>query len=431
MSNELAVLIEDRHAGALSRASGGRLTFAYSDDYIVPPRPTPLSVSMPVQIRTHRGRTLVNWLAGLLPDNEAVLRRWAREFHANARSPFSLLGTPVGEDCAGAVRFVHPERLERELARTAEVQWLSDAEVAQRLRDLRDDSTAWLGRTFTGQFSLAGAQAKTALRRERGRWGVPHGAAATTHILKPAVAGLDDHDLNEHLCLTAARRCGLTAASTELARFEDQSAVVVTRYDRRIEGREVKRVHQEDACQALGFPPAEKYQSDGGPGVRQIAELLRRAMPANVAEQAVVAFADALAFNWLIAGTDAHAKNYSLLLAADQVRIAPLYDVASALPYGAHERELRLAMSIGGDYRLVPYKNPWPAAAGELGLDPGYLTSCVGALAQRLPDAFADVAREDGVASLRRSLPNKLARLIAKRGKYCRGVLAESGAAVS
>jgi len=49
-----------------------------------------------------------------------------------------------------------------------------------------------------------------------------------------------------------------------------------------------------------------------------------------------------------------HAKNYSLLLAADQVRLAPLYDIASALPYGAHERKLRFAMKIGADYQVFP-----------------------------------------------------------------------------
>ncbi|HYB25462.1 MAG TPA: HipA N-terminal domain-containing protein, partial [Solirubrobacteraceae bacterium] len=202
MSDELAVLLADRHAGTLTRASGGRLTFTYMDRYLAGESPTPLSLSMPAQIQAHRGQIVTNWLAGLLPDNDAVLRRWAREFHANARSPFSLLGTPVGEDCAGAVRFVHPDRLKRALRRQGDVQWLSEAQVAQRLRELREDSTAWLGRSFTGQFSLAGAQAKTALRREGRRWGVPYGATATTHILKPAVAGLDDHDLNEHLCLT-------------------------------------------------------------------------------------------------------------------------------------------------------------------------------------------------------------------------------------
>jgi serine/threonine-protein kinase HipA len=137
-------------------------------------------------------------LWGLLPDNEAVLARWARQFQASASSPFSMLATPIGHDCAGAVRFVPPDAVNQLVDRPGEVTWLTDDEVAQRLRELRQDSTAWLGRSFTGRFSLAGAQAKTALLLQNGRWGEPSGRIATSHILKPAVAGLDDHDLNEH-----------------------------------------------------------------------------------------------------------------------------------------------------------------------------------------------------------------------------------------
>ena len=131
----------------------------------------------------------------------------------------------------------------------------------------------------------------------------------------------------------------------------------------------VLRVHQEDLCQALGLPPDRKYQRDEGPTPAQIARLLRDSMPPSVAEDAVWRFADALAWNWLIAGTDAHAKNYSLLLSADQVRLAPLYDVASALPYGTDEHKLRLAMKIGKSYAVYPRRNYWPAAAADLDLD--------------------------------------------------------------
>src|ERR1019366_160687 len=157
---------------------------------------------------------------GLLPDNDAVLARWARQFHVSSSSPFSLLGTQIGEDCAGAVRFAPPEEIDRVLARPSGVTWLTEDDVGQRLRDLREDSTSWLGRSFTGQFSLAGAQAKTALLFKDGRWGVPSGSTPTTHILKPAVAGYDGHDLNEHLCLDAARRAGLVRSEEHTSELQ-------------------------------------------------------------------------------------------------------------------------------------------------------------------------------------------------------------------
>ncbi len=419
MTEALRVVLGDQVAGTLTRLRGSRLRYDYEPEYAG----TPLSLSMPTEVRSHADHVVTPWLWGLLPDNEAVLQRWAREFHASATSPFSLLRTPIGEDCAGAVRFAPPTELERILGRRGEVTWLSDHDVAVRLRELEEDSTAWLGRTFTGQFSLAGAQAKTALLRREGRWGVPAGATPTSHILKPAVGGFDDHDLNEHLCLDAARRIGLVAARTAVARFESETAVVVSRYDRVERDGEIIRVHQEDLCQALGVHPGRKYQNEGGPTPASVAALLRAAMPPAGADDAVSRFADALIWNWLIAGTDAHAKNYSLLLAGDEIRLAPLYDVASALPYGVHERRLRFAMKLGGRYDVALWQNPWPGTARELGLDAGALTERARELAASTPAAIADAARAPDVVELDRPLPGRLVDLVADRAERCRALL--------
>ncbi len=424
MSDSLVVLLDDAVAGTLTRAAGGRLRFEYDPSYQERPAPTPLSLSMPVQVGSHPDRVVAPWLWGLLPDNAGVLRRWAREFGASASSPFSLLATPIGEDCAGAVRFASPEDLEGALGRSGEVAWLEEEDIARRLRELREDSTAWLGESFTGQFSLAGAQAKTALLLEDGRWGVPSGAVPTTHILKPGVGGFDDHDLDEHLCLDAARRAGLPAARTTIERFAGETAVVVTRYDRRREGDgPIVRVHQEDLCQALAVLPEDKYQSDGGPTPGRVARLLRDSMTPGIADESVGRFADALIWNWLIAGTDAHAKNYSLLLSGDQVRLAPLYDVASALPYGTHERKLRLAMKVGGSYDVHSRRNPWPATAGELGLEADLLTARAAELAGIAPKAFAEAAADPAVRALDSDLPDRLVDLVADRAARCLALL--------
>lgn len=418
MADVLHVILEDVFAGTIEKLPGGRLRFVYDDSYRVRDGATPLSLSMPVQVQVHHDSVITPWLWGLLPDNEQVLARWTRRFHVS-RTPFALLSTQIGEDCAGAVRFAQPDQLDRVLRRSGGVEWLTDDEVASRLKELRDDSTNWLGREFTGQFSLAGAQAKTALHYVGGRWGEPSGSTPTTHILKPAVAGFDDHDLNEHLCLNAARRVGLIAARTRVSRFGNESAVVVERYDRRAQAESIVRVHQEDLCQALGLPPTDKYQNDGGPSPAKIASLLRRAMAPRIADEAVWRFADALIWNWFIAGTDGHAKNYSLLLAGDEVRLAPLYDIASALPYGAHEKKLRLAMKIGGDYRIFPERNTWPEAARELGLNSDALLDRVRALGTLLPEAFAEAAKAPDVVVLESPMPDLLVNLVIERTGRC------------
>src|SRR6266567_8262952 len=140
MSDTLMVILDNTVAGTLARLPGGRLRFDYADDYLERSTPTPLSVSMPTQVRSHSDQVVAPWLWGLLPDNDAVLSRWARDFHASASSPFSMLSTPIGYDCAGAVRFATPETVVEVLARPGQVKWLSDDEVGQRLRELREDA---------------------------------------------------------------------------------------------------------------------------------------------------------------------------------------------------------------------------------------------------------------------------------------------------
>ncbi len=422
MTATLVALMDGCVVGSVTRRRGGALVFRYEDDY----RGTPLSVSMPTAISEHADRVISPWLAGLLPDNEAVLSQWSRQFRVSP-SPFALLGTPVGHDCAGAVQFARPDHLNAILDRTGDVEWLTERQLADRLRLLVRDRTAWLGSEPTGQFSLAGAQAKIALRFDGDRWGVPTGAAPTTHILQPALNGLDDHEVNEHLCLLAARTLGLPTARTSIIQLEDQSALVVARYDRVSRDGVVMRVHQEDLCQALSVHPSAKYESEGGPGVRSVFGLLRITMPSGPAEQAASRVIDALIFNWLIGGTDAHAKNYSLLLSGDAVRLAPLYDIASALPYpGMHERRLKFAMRLGRDYEVWPHHDPWPGVASDSGLRAEYLRSRVDELSSCCSDAFADAAHElvrEGIASpMLSSLPDR----VAERVRRCRRVMALS-----
>jgi serine/threonine-protein kinase HipA len=427
INNELCLLLGDQVAGRVTRLSGGKLVFEYDPAYAADSRATPISVSMPIRVTTHTDSHITPWLWGLLPDSDEVLNRWSQTFQVSSRSPFSLLSTPLGLDCPGNIRLVPPNQLpavggEPDLS---DVKWLTEAQVAQRLRDLTRDRTAWLGAKNSGRFSLAGAQAKTALLLDGGRWGEPQGATATSHILKPAIKGLDDHDLNEHLCLTAMSAAGMVAVRSTVERFEDQSAIVISRYDRLVRSRHQLRVHQEDLCQALGVHPARKYQNDGGPGPKDIADLFRRVMPWQEAVDNTMILLDALIWNWIIAGTDGHAKNYSLLLMGDQIRFAPFYDVASALPYATiPEQKMRLAMKFGGSYLVNSGSRPWARLASDLQLPEGTIRRRAARLVSLAPRAFAHAATDPAVVRLGSSLPQRLADLITKRAARCERYLA-------
>ncbi|HEY3776807.1 MAG TPA: type II toxin-antitoxin system HipA family toxin [Rhizomicrobium sp.] len=420
MAGELVALLGGVEVGRVATGDRNRLTFIYDDRWRNAPNACPLSLSMSLAAPEHGPAATEAFLWGLLPDNEFVLDSWARRFQVSARNVFALI-SHVGEDCAGAVQFVRPERVSAvKSGRQDRIDWLSEAEIAERLRILKRDHAAWRLPRDTGQFSLAGAQPKTALLFDGKRWGIPSGRPPTTHILKPPTGHFDGHAENEHICLALARAAGLPAARSRVAHFEDEVAIVVERYDRQRHGGEIVRVHQEDTCQSLALPPSRKYQNEGGPGVAQIVDLLRTWSSAREAD--IDTFIRSVAFNWLIAGTDAHARNYSLLIAPDQrVRLAPLYDVASILPYDEFDlRKAKMAMKIGGEYRLHAIGvRQWRKLASEVRIDGDRLILQLREMARLLPDSLSDVrnkAIEDG---LDHPLVGRLAERLAARIAAC------------
>jgi serine/threonine-protein kinase HipA len=412
------VLAQGRRVGLVTMDTAGRFAMMYDDEWRHAANPTPLSLSLPLTRITHGDAAVRSFLSGLLPDNERVLDRWARSFQVSAGNPVAMLRR-IGADCAGAAEFALPEQEDDARAGSGGVRWLAEDEVAGHLGRLRQDPTAWHV-TEPGRFSLAGAQPKTALYHdpETGRWGEPWGAVPTTHILKPI-----DDDLNEHLCLRAASGLGLRTALSRVVRFGAELAVVVQRYDRtRTPGPGVTRVHQEDLGQALGRPPTAKYQSDGGPNPEQIIELLRRSsLHPEVAVDNVDRFVDALAFNWIIAGNDAHAKNYSVLLTGAEVRLAPLYDLGSALAVDdLYLPRLKLAMKVGGEYGVEAIAGRhWRRLALAADLDEDALIARIDDLADRTPAAFAAAADPD-LGDGRGDRPARLVDRVTTRAKQCR-----------
>lgn len=423
MTRELVALLDGKAIGRVRKDARGRLSFVYDDAWRTAADAYPLSLSMPLGAKEHGSAAIEAFLWGLLPDSEHVISRWAAKFHVSARDVFALLAN-VGEDCAGAVQFMTPERLNAvRSGKEDKVEWLSESDIAKRLETLRADHAAWRLPRDTGQFSLAGAQPKTALLRQNGRWGVPSGRLPTTHILKPPTGHFDGHAENEHICLMLARSLGLPAAQSKVMCFKGEIAIVIERYDRQHKGNDIVRVHQEDVCQALGIMPTKKYQNEGGPSAYDIAELLRTYSTDR--QQDLDTFIAAMGFYWLIAGTDAHAKNFSLLLGGRRVRLAPLYDVASILPYDEFDlRKVKLAMKIGGEYKLSHIGlRHWQKFAREMRMEAHKLIALLLSMAKRIPGEVNIArarAREEG---LKETVIERLAANLVTRAGECRRVL--------
>jgi serine/threonine-protein kinase HipA len=197
-------------------------------------------------------------------------------------------------------------------------------------------------------------------------------------------------------------------------------AFVAERYDRHIGERGILRIHQEDMCQALGCPPTKKYENDGGPGVTRIVDLLRE--NSSAPRDDVQTFIDAVAFNWLIGGTDAHAKNYSMLIGtAGRVRLAPIYDVASILPYDEYDpMKIRLAMKLGGSYRICDISaRSWEKLSAELRLDQEQVARRICAMSAKLPgEAKAIRGRLDAVG-MRHPILDRLTERLCHRADQC------------
>jgi serine/threonine-protein kinase HipA len=400
MTDELTVYLDGVPIGSLAQSAGGSIQFSYDNDYRRAHDATPLSLSMPTVRGQHKNKQARAYLQGLLPDSEGRLAELGREHRVSPNNPFALL-TYTGRDAAGAVQILPRESDSTDAAqRQGDVTELSESEFGAVVADVIANRDTWGRRETNARWSLPGAQPKVALfRTPQGTWAVPNDSTPTTHIVKPAVPPYSNHHINEFMTMSAARNLGLDVANDFVITTDrGDHAFVSERYDRvERDGRWV-RLHQEDFCQAMAVAPANKYQSDGGPSVNQIAQLFTGLPDTEDRRLNARRFYDALVFNLAAQGTDAHAKNYSFMLNGDRAMMAPLYDLGSHAPYPTRNNApVMLAMSIEGKYRMSAVGLEALERTGmRLGLDRDYSRQRGEAITQGIVQAYqkaADYAR--------------------------------------
>lgn len=349
----LNVFVNGRLVGVLKRESSGAIDFRYDAQWLSWQSTFPISLSLPLREDRYIGAPVINVFDNLLPDSEQIRRRVAERVGATGTDAYSMLSA-LGHDCVGALQFL-PEGIDPGPAGKIEGKLISDDEVAHIIQNL---ATAPLGLDEDEDFriSIAGAQEKTALLRQDGKWYKPVGTTATTHILKPQMGRLPNGiDLsnsveNEFFCLKLISALGIPAANVEMTKSGGRRTLVVERFDRRwTSDKRLLRLPQEDCCQALSVSPTRKYQSDGGPGLKDILELLKGS---DAPTQDLTMLLRASIVFWLIGATDGHAKNFSVFLGpGGRFRLTPLYDVLSAQPSldakQIQPKALKLAMSVG------------------------------------------------------------------------------------
>jgi len=337
----LVVYLNNEQVGALDVNDSGLLEFRYAPEWTSRPDAVPLSRSLPLQSDAFRGKHVKPFFAGLLPD-EGPRRQVARILGISESNDFAMLER-IGGECAGAVSLL-PEDTPPPTAGPMQVREFSESELENIIAEL--PRRPLMAGSEGLRLSLAGAQPKLpVLIRDGAAVALPLGSTPSTHIIKPEPAQFPGLTAIEALCMTLASAAGLNVPAVTVRPVGNTPCLVVQRYDRihNADGT-VTRVHQEDFCQALGFPPDRKYQQEGGPLLRDCIGLLRTWSTAPARD--VVDFLDGLIFNVLIGNADAHGKNYSMLYRDGERRLAPFYDLVCTRAWS--ELDTMPAMKIGG-----------------------------------------------------------------------------------
>jgi len=358
----LSVWINGQRAGEWRIPARGDIELQYDQNWVESENGRPLSLSLPFSLdkASIKGKSVEYYFDNLLPDSEPIRKRLQDRFHTASRNTFELLAA-IGRDCVGAVQLLAPGEQPQDV-RTINAKSLTDAEIERALiQTVAPRSFAAPPAEDDLRISIAGAQEKTALLWHKGRWCRPSGSTPTTHIFKLPLglvgnmqADMTSSVENEWLCAKILAAYGLPVARCEIGQFGSQKALVVERFDRVLHssGKYWLRLVQEDFCQATATPASLKYERDGGPGMLDIAKILRGSVNRD---SDLACLLKAQLLFWMLAASDGHAKNFSIrILNQGRYQLTPLYDVLSIWPIiGNRAKQIplhntRLAMSIRG-----------------------------------------------------------------------------------
>jgi serine/threonine-protein kinase HipA len=408
MTRQLVVWLFGAPSGILSQIDG-RLSFAYSSDWLNTSNSIPLSQSLPLQAKAFDDRATRPFFAGLLPEGDKR-KLIAQTLHVSRQNDFALLDG-IGGECAGAVTLLEPGQTPQTPDNKNLVRWLDETELLRLLDEM--PKRPMLAGEEGLRLSLAGAQDKLPVVAEGDRIGLPLFNSPSSHILKPAISNVVGSVFNEGFCLTLSHALKLDTVKADIRRVSDRHYLLVERYDRQVtaDGR-LLRLHQEDFCQALGIAPEYKYQNEGGPDLSKTFELVRQATRPSAPQ--ILKLLDFAIFNVLVGNHDAHGKNFSLLYTPQGIVLAPFYDVLTTAVYP--NLTDKMAMKIGSKYRFTEVQlRHWERFAAEAGLSPAQVKKRILNIAGRLPDLAEKTIEVFESEGNSHSILNKVMTLIEQR----------------
>jgi serine/threonine-protein kinase HipA len=369
----LPLYFEQRLIGTIHVDRSGP-SFTYASGWVGLRGAFPISLTMPLKSEHFSADTFLPWAANLLPESEQL--RTLGQLLGMARSDVIGLLSAIGGDTAGALSF-------GQAGRASSVQWrpVGRPEELESMIESLPNKPFLVGEEGVSM-SLAGVQSKIAVAvDDGGRIFIPMNGSPSTHILKPDSARLPGGVQNEAFCLTLAKRMRIPTPKVTTGRASKRTYLLVKRYDRTDVSGRCRRLHQEDYCQALGKPPSAKYESNQtgirGPTLKDMFDITRRHMPPTE----IVRLLDMIILNVLVCNSDAHAKNYSIMIRAGNASLAPMYDLMCGEVWENVTKNL--AQKIAGMTRGEHLnRTHWQQFARECGLNPKQVIDRIDALAK-------------------------------------------------
>ncbi|WP_338030486.1 type II toxin-antitoxin system HipA family toxin [Gluconacetobacter aggeris] len=388
---ETALVHEDMVVGRIRHADEN-FAFAYNPEWLAYKANFPISLSMKLRREPYPHQVIMPWLMNLLPEGDPLAAA-SRALGIASEDVMGLLER-IGQETAGALSVMSlPREPEGPSNRQPDYRKIDPGEeLEQIINDL--PRKPFLAGEDGVSMSLAGAQEKLPVMVRDMEFFIPINGAPSTHILKPDTERLDGGVYNEALCMTLAKKIGLNVPLVTTGRSGRRSWCLVERYDRiprPKKGMLWMRLHQEDFCQALGRPPAAKYEVTGRGGGISLTDMFQVTRD-QIKGRATLDLLNGVIFNLLITNVDSHAKNYSILLSGSGTpRLAPLYDLIAGDVW-PHITQ-NMAQSIGGQRRgrHVTARH-WRRMAETAGLNPRMALEQVNHIAKKIQAHLEDAA---------------------------------------
>lgn len=415
MTRTLDIWWDGRLVGQLTQDKHGELGFAYAPAWLDDEEAQPLSASLPKRAEPFTRRECRPFFGGLLPE-ESQRDAAAQALGVSRANDFALLDR-LGGDVAGALQLLPPGEGPAPLAPDQRPTRLDDAGLI-RVLDALPVRPLLAGEEGL-RLSLAGAQSKVPVVLEDGAVALPAPGQPTTHILKPPISRFAATTENEAFVMRLAAAIGLDVAPVEARTVKDRTFLLVKRYDRATgDDGFVRRIHQEDFCQALGVPPETKYASEGGPTFKDCFALLRRVAARPAVD--VLKLLDAVIFNVIAGNADAHGKNFSILYDAEGPRLAPLYDLLATVAYP--DLSPKFAMKIGKRATLAELDDAgWAVFASDAGLGLPLTRRRIAEISKGVLEKATTVASELSRPGLDRTAIEQFADMIRERARRLAG----------